>query len=123
MKLVFPVSFLLIGTAACITVWFVSVLRPTSTGAFVVFTAWLLLPYVIMGTALVVLKRARKDSGYWHAVSAIVSAGGIVFLTDTIFWHPHAQGGIAVFFTPVYQGIAFALLSPVAWWMSRDARS
>jgi hypothetical protein len=39
-------------------------------------------------------------------------------------WHPDAQqGAIAVLMTPILQGGALALLLPVVWWVSRNART
>ena len=43
----------------------------------------------------------------------LVAGGGLAFLTLVIFVNPDPQGGIAVFFTPVYQGIAMMILFPL----------
>jgi hypothetical protein len=46
--------------------------------------------------------------------ASLVAAGGLAFLTLVIFVDPDPQGGIAVFFTPVYQGIAMLMLFPLS---------
>lgn len=97
--------------------------KPTSTGAFVFFAVWLVLPYVMMSAALILLRQKRVTSVYWHIVSLLVSIGGIVFLADVIFWHPVAQGAIAVLMTPLLQGGALALMLPVTAWAARNART
>jgi len=120
MKWIAPIAFSLMAVAACITLFFVSALKPTSTGAFVFFAAWLILPYVIICAALLILRRKGAASFHWYVVAVIVSTGGIVFLADVIFWNQDAQGAIAVLMTPVLQGGALALLLPIAWRLSRN---
>lgn len=122
MKWIVPIAFVLIAVAACITVIFVKALKPTSGGAFLFFAVWLALPYVILCTALISLRRTGTTSAHWHVVAALVSIGGILFMADVIIWHPDAQGAIAVLMTPILQGGASALLLPVASWVSRNAR-
>ena len=123
MKWIAPVTFLMFIFSACISVLFVKALEPTSAGAFALFAVWLVLPYVVMSTALVLLWRKGTVSVAWHVAAVFVSIGGIVFLTDTIFWHPDAQGAIAVLMTPILQGAALALLLPIASWVSRNVRA
>src|SRR5437870_1645682 len=103
MKLMIPITFLLMAIIACTTVWFVSTLKPTSIGAFVFFAIWLVSPYAIMSVALMFLRPKDKPSFHWYVVAVIVSTGGILFLADVIFWHPDAQGGMAVLMTPILQ--------------------
>jgi len=119
MKWIAPAALLLIAVAAGTTLMFVSVLKPTSPGAFVFFAGWLIAPHAVMGAALVLLRRRRVVTFHWDAVAVMVSAGGVLFLADVIFWHPDAQGAIAVLMTPLLQCGALALLAPGAWWMSR----
>jgi hypothetical protein len=123
MKLMRPLTFLVIAIAACITVLFVGALKPTSSGAFVFFSAWLIFPYAAMSTALIVLRRTGNASFRWHVVAVLVSTGGIVFLADVIFWRPDAQGAMAVLMTPLLQGGAWTLLLPVVLWVSRNSRA
>ncbi|MDO8346431.1 MAG: hypothetical protein Q7S85_00890 [Rugosibacter sp.] len=123
MKLIAPITFILVAVAACITIFFVSVLKPTGTGAAVFLAVWLNLPYVIICAALLVLKRKGTASFHWYAVAVLISIGGILFLADVIFWHRDAQGAIAVLMTPILQGGVLALLLPIAWWASRNARA
>lgn len=123
MKWIAPITFVLIAVAACITVIFVKALKPTSGGAFLFFAVWLVLPYAIMSAVLIFLRRKGTVSAHWYVVAALVSLGGILFLADVIFWHPGAQGAIAVLMTPILQGGASALLLPVASWVSQHARA
>ncbi|HEY8157210.1 MAG TPA: hypothetical protein VIF10_00775 [Methylobacter sp.] len=123
MKLMIPITFLLMAIAACTTVWFVSTLKPTSIGVFVFFDVWLISPYAIMSAVLMFLGPKDRLSFHWYVVAVIVSASGILFLADVIFWHPDAQGAIAVLMTPILQGGALVLLLPAVWWMSRNARA
>jgi|CXWL01.1.fsa_nt_gi hypothetical protein len=121
MKLIIPITYLLIAIAACTTFWLVSTLKPTSIGPFVFFTIWLISPYAMISAALMFLRPKYKPSFHWYFVAIIVSTGGILFLADIIFWHPDAQGAIAVLMTPILQGGALILLTPVGWWLSRNA--
>jgi hypothetical protein len=122
-KLMIPITFLLIAIAACTTVLFVSALKPTSTIVFVVFAVWLICPYVIMSAVLIFLHRKGNAFFHWHVVAILISTGSILFLADVIFWRPDAQGAIAVLMTPILQGGALALLLPIVWWVSRNART
>lgn len=106
--------------AACASIWFVGVLKPSSTGAWVFLAAWLTLPHAALGALL-----ARRRTGapiHMHVVAITVAAGGILYLADTVFWHPDAQGAIAVVMLPLLQGAALILLLPAAGWMARRAR-
>ena len=123
MKWIAPTTFILMAVAACTTIFFVSALKPTSTGAFVFFAVWLNLPYVIICAVLIILQRRGAVSFHWYVVAMIASIGGILFLADAIFWHRDAQGAIAVLMTPILQGGALALLLPIALWVSRNARA
>jgi len=123
MKWTIPIAFLLISAAACTTLAFVRALEPASTGAFMFFAAWLIFPYAVMSVALVLMQRKGAASLGYLIVAVIVSTGGIVFLANAIFWHPDAQGAIAVLMTPILQGGLLTLLLPVAWRLSRNART
>ena len=121
MKLIFTSTLLMMGIIALTTVWFVSLLKPTSTVAFVFFAVWLTFPYATMSVALILLR--HKHNAYFHRyiVAAIVSIVGILFLADTIFWHADAQGAITVLITPILQAGALGLLLLVAWLVSKNA--
>lgn len=121
--MIISIPFFVMVVAACTTIWFVSALKPTSIGAFVFFSIWLILPYAIMSTALIFLQRKGSASFHWYVVAVMVSAGGILFLTDVVFWHPDAQGSIAVLMTPILQVGALAFLLPVVLLVSRNART
>jgi cytochrome bd-type quinol oxidase subunit 2 len=112
-----------IVVAVCSTVWFVSALKPVSSDAFVSLTLWLVVPYAVMIAALTFLHRKRGTSSAGFVAAIVVSAGGILALTDVIYWHPDAQGAIAVLMIPILQLGALAVFLPVAWWMSRGLRT
>ena len=122
MKLI-TFTFFLITAAACITIFFVSTLRPNSIGAFLFFAIWLMTPYVAMGIVLFLLQRTDKVLFHWCIAAIIVSIGGILFLADVIFWHSDAQGAIAVLMAPIFQGITWVLLLPVILWVTRNVRT
>ena len=121
-KRITSISLFLMTAAACVTVIFVNELKPTSAGALALFAVWLVLPYVAMSAALIMFSRKQDASAHRPVVAVLVSIGGIVFLLDVIFWHPDAQGAIAVLMTPILQAFALAILLPVGSWVSRIAR-
>lgn len=123
MKWTAPIASLVVFLAMCVTVFFVSQLKPVSAGAFVFFAGWLLVPYVLMMAALLLSRHKRAVTMHWYVVVVLVSVGGILFLTDVIFWHPDAQGAIAVLLTPILQAIASAVLLPIASWRVRNVRT
>lgn len=115
------VYFLLV-IAAAITVLFVNSLEPVSAKVFTFFAVWLLLPYGIMATFLVLLQCKGSCPISLHVVEILVVVGGLLFLADVIFCHPDAQGGIAVMMTPILQVGAMAILFPVVEWLTRKVR-
>lgn len=123
MKWIGTFSLLAVAAATCTTVLFVSALKPTSIGAFVCFSAWLISPYAFMFATLFFLQRKGTASNHWYVVAVIVSIGGILFLTDVIFWHADPQGAIAVLMAPLLQGAALILSIPIAWWIRKNVRT
>jgi hypothetical protein len=115
------VAILPVAVAACVTLYLVARLSPSSARAFLLISAWMLAPHLAMVAALSWLRGTGRSSWPWDALTLVVSTGGILFLVDVIFWHPDAQGGIAVLMTPILQGLAALLLSPIARWASRRA--
>ncbi|NOT84601.1 MAG: hypothetical protein HOP02_07455 [Methylococcaceae bacterium] len=102
--------FLLVVIAVYTTVWFVSALKPISTGALVCFLIWLICPYAVMVAALIFLYREGVALTYAFGVAMVISIGGVLYLADVIFWHPDAQGAIAVLMTPLYQVVGILVL-------------
>ncbi|MBA4381131.1 MAG: hypothetical protein C0406_01070 [Sideroxydans sp.] len=123
MKLPTLLAYSVMALAMCATIYFNMALKPSSFSAFLFFAVWLTAPYMAMGVALFYLQKAGRATVYWCALAILISGGGIIFLLDVIYWHRDAQGAIAVALTPILQLMACALLSPLAWWLSRDARS
>ncbi|MBL0226351.1 MAG: hypothetical protein IPQ16_12535 [Geobacteraceae bacterium] len=119
MKLMNAIVCILMLVTSSATVLFVKALKPASSAAFVFFVVWLLLPYVAMISVLISLHRKDKAALHCYAATFIVTAGGMLLLADTIFWHPDPQGAIAVLMLPILQGIAFAVLLPIFIWISK----
>jgi len=119
MKLLNAIICALILITSSTTILFVKALKPVSSGAFVFFAVWLILPYVAMIAALILLHLKNKELLHCYASAVIVTTGGILFLSDIIYWHPDPQGAIAVLMIPMLQGIVFAVLLPIFSWISK----
>jgi hypothetical protein len=115
------IGYAILVIAASVSLVFVSVLRPNSFAAAAFIAAWLLLPYAALASGLVFFAKERSWAIAYVAVTALVAAGGLIFLTDIIFLHPDPQGGIAVVFTPIYQAIGIGMLLPACRWLARRA--
>jgi len=121
MKLLNSFAYLVMTIALSATIYFILALKPSNFNAFLLFAVWLNIPYVAMGVALFFVQKSELASPHWGALAMIISVGGILFVLDVIYWHPDAQGAIAVMMTPFLQGIVGALLAPVVLWLSPDA--
>jgi hypothetical protein len=108
--------FVLVG-AVLASLVFVQALKPTSLWAAVAFSAWLSLPYIVLALVLVFTVRKRASMKASVFVIVVLAGAGLLFLTDIIYLHPDAQGGIAVLFTPIYQGIGMGVLLPLSHWL------
>jgi hypothetical protein len=109
----------LLGVAACVTLFFVVKLQPSSVGAFAFAAVWLTLPHAAMAALLLALQRRGKPLLPWCIAAALVAVLGLYVLVDAIYLHPDAQSAIAVVIAPVLQGIVFLLAAPLAWWAGR----
>jgi peptidoglycan/LPS O-acetylase OafA/YrhL len=108
--------------AAAASLFFVRALQPGTIGATIFITVWLLLPYAVLSA--VIERSARRPTAIADFVTmCLVAGGGLAFLTLVIFVNPDPQGGIAVLFTPVYQGIAMMILFPLLRSMLRKYRN
>jgi hypothetical protein len=123
MKWIALSGFLAIAAAACATVLFVAAMKPTSATAFALFSAWLLIPHAAMAAALVIRQRKGPAPAHWHAVAIVVCIGGVLAIADAIFWHPDAQGALAVMMVPLLQAIALGVLLPLSGWARRRLQS
>ena len=112
------VGYLVLLAAALASLAFVQTLKPTSFGASVFFSAWLVLPYLGLTLMLIFSSPERKLIIPDIVVAIVMAAGGMLFLTDVIFLHPDPQGGIAVLFTPIYQAIGIGVLLPASRWLA-----
>ncbi|WP_374285074.1 hypothetical protein [Novosphingobium sp.] len=111
-----------LGIAACISVGFVQSLKPVSAGAYLFWSSWLVLPYLGLGAAMFLARRKARSSSMVQGTAMIVSIAGPLLLADAVFWHPDAQGGIAVLMVPFVQAGLAAILLPVAWLVTRTRR-
>jgi hypothetical protein len=108
-------SLLLAALVSLLIVWS---LQPRGTGVAALLGLWLLLPYAVL--AVVLENRSSVTTKPADvATTLLVVAGGLLFLIVVIFVDPDPQGGIAVLFTPVYQGIAIVALLPITRWLLR----
>lgn len=123
MKRIAIAGFLAIAAAACATVLFVAAMKPTSTTAFALFSAWLLIPHAAMAAALMLKQRKGATPAHWHAVAIVVCSAGVLAIADAIYWHPDAQGALAVMMVPLLQGLALGLLLPLSGWARRRLQS
>jgi hypothetical protein len=106
------ISYAVLALATLASFLFVAILRPTGSAVAGLLAVWLALPYGVL--ALIVRLGAGRATQLAGAVTtAVVAAAGLLFLSDEILWHPDPQGGIAVFFTPIYQVLALIVLLPV----------
>ena len=111
------ISYAVLAIAASVSLVFVNVLKPDGFGATAFIAAWLLLPYAALALALAFLAKERTSAIAYVVVAAVVAGGGLLFLTYVIFLNPDPQGGIAVFFTPIYQAIGIGILLPTCHWL------
>lgn len=111
------IAYFFLAVAAFASLVFVQALKPTSLSASLVFSGWLLLPYILLLLLLVFAARRPPLVQAAHWVIVVETVAGTGFLTEIIFLHPDAQGGLAVLFTPVYQGIIMLLLLPLLTWL------
>jgi hypothetical protein len=109
-------AYVLLIVAAIVSLFFVYLLKPTSAEATALFSIWLLLPYIILAVILAFSTRVAVDVANL-VVTLFVVVGGLLFLVVVIFIRPDPQGGIAVFFTPMYQGVAMVVLIPLSRWI------
>lgn len=112
-------GYVILAAAALVSLFFVSALQPSTAGAAAFFSAWLLAPYAVLALMLTFPGKERVWAIAVVATAVTVAAGGLLFLTDVIFWRPDAQGGIAVLFTPLYQAVAIVVLLPLCHWAFR----
>jgi hypothetical protein len=102
--------------AAVASLFVVRSLQPRGVGVALLLGIWLLLPYVVL--AVVLETRSSPAADIANVVTTLlVAAGGLLFLIMVVFISPDPQGGIAVLFTPIYQGIATAVLLPLTRWL------
>lgn len=111
------IGYLVLAAAALASLAFVQVLKPTSHWATVFFSGWLLLPYAALALVLIFGAKERTTVIASVVVAVVVAGAGLLFLTDIIYWHPDPQGGIAVLFAPIYQGVGIAILLPSSQWL------
>jgi hypothetical protein len=108
-------SLLLAALGSLLIVWS---LQPRSVGVATLLSVWLLLPYTVL--AVILENRSAVTTKPADVATALlIVAGGLLFLIVVVFVDPDPHGGIAVLFTPVYQGIAIVVLLPITRWLLR----
>lgn len=112
-------TLVLLGMAACVTLFFVIKLQPSDMGAFAFAAVWLTIPHAAMATLLFALQRKGKPLLPWCIAVLLVAAAGLCVFMDAIYWHPDPQSAIAVVLTPILQAIVFLVAAPLAWWVGR----
>jgi hypothetical protein len=120
LRLLNIVSYTLLIANVFVNIYFVQELQPTSSKATIFVTTWLLIPQLVMFFGLLSAQRKLSSLAYWHIAIPLVTIAGVLFLVNVIFLNSDAQGGIAVIFTPIYQGFAMAILIPIVQWLSRN---
>jgi hypothetical protein len=123
MKRLVHSTFLVIIAAAVVTIYFVKAIKPSSIEAFLIFSTWLAIPHAIMASVLFLVYKRNVAPAFLCITSVLVSLGGILLLSDIIFWHPDAQGAIAVLMVPLLQFVAIAISAPKILRGIRNARS
>lgn len=111
-------GYLVLAAAALVNLLFAQTL--VSANQFltaILHGGWLALPYVALALVLIFGAKTPVSIAATVTVSVVVAGAGLLFLADTIYWHPDAQGGIAVVFTPIYQGIGIGILLPLCKWL------
>lgn len=112
-------TFLALLAAIAITLAMVRVLQPTTIEADILFSGWLLLPYVLLAALAAIWSRDCAAALANLAATLLVAGGGLIFLADVIFFHPDAQGPIALLLAPLLQGIAIGIVLPLSHWILR----
>ncbi|MCW5829554.1 MAG: hypothetical protein KIT79_09590 [Deltaproteobacteria bacterium] len=108
----FAYSILLVSAA--LTLAMVRVLSPSSLKAGILFSLWLLFPHALMAILTPFLSGSRLTSVANFTVTLVASLGGLILLADVIFFHPDAQGPIAIILVPVIQAAGIVVLTPIA---------
>jgi len=106
-------SFTLLASAILIF-YFQIEEKINSVSIFIYLYCWLIFPHVF-SFIFIRFNKFKKpiECAYWCIASIVMSVAGLAFIADCIFWHPDAQGGIAVIMTPIFQIIilgVFALI-------------
>lgn len=110
-------TFLALLLATILTLSMIRVLQPTTLKADMLFSAWLLLPYGLLAAITAVWSTNRAAAHANLAATLLVAGGGLMFLSDIIFFHPDAQGPIALLLVSILQGIGIMILVPLAHWI------
>ncbi len=105
-------GFSALVVAVIVSLLVVRTLQVTSVRVAAFFIIWLLLPYAIL--AIMLARDAPRPIERGNIMTTLLTVGGgLLFLFVVMRANPDPQGGIAVLFMPVYQGIAMLVLIPV----------
>lgn len=114
------IGYLVLVAAVLISLLFVQTLvSANQLLTAILLGGWLALPYAVLALVLIFGAKTQASIAAAVTVAVVVAGAGLLFLADTIYWRPDAQGGIAVVFTPIYQGIGIGVLLPLCKWLFR----
>lgn len=88
------------------TAWFIVQAKPSNTIAFIIFTGWMLLPYLLM--AVQTAKSQCPNVNLGAVLIAVLLANWA--LADILFIHPDPQGAIAMFMLPPMQAVPYEII-------------
>lgn len=112
-------SFLALLVAMAISLAMVRALQPATLKAGLLFSGWLLLPYVLLAGIVALRSRDRAAVLANLATILLVAAAGLKLLADVIFFHPDPQGPIALLMVPMLQVAGIVLALPLLHWALR----
>ncbi len=105
-------SVLVFATGA--TLAMIRVLSPTSLKADLLLSVWLMSPYALLLLIVMCFSRDRPAAQGSFTSIALVTVGGLTLLADIIWFHPDAQGPIALLMVPLFQLGGILVTLPLA---------
>jgi hypothetical protein len=115
-------GFAALAIASLLTLFFITVLKPTTLNAALMFGGWLLLPYAVLALGVAFFVKDERSAKAWLLLILLVAGGGLLFLANILFGRPDAQGGLGIAFTPIYQALAAGVLLPACLSLVRQKK-
>ncbi|MFA9261984.1 MAG: hypothetical protein ACEQSB_01305 [Undibacterium sp.] len=104
-------------SAAVVAVYFVVQAKPSNATAFVIFTGWMLLPYVLM--AVQTAKSQYVNVNLGAVLIAVILANWA--LADIFYIHPDPQGAIAMFMLPPIEIVLYEIVYVIGYGLRKKA--